>query len=231
MKKLLDQVKSFVCKRTNILVLFSCSCRSTYLELQILRLRKEEANSGFINSSSSNSFRLVVVGLPTNCQKPTKSFSPTQHFYISVEKTFSWKILLPKKSPLSLDRPSNQNQTTFFHRRSSPPLSTTSRRTSPCSRNRSKVSWLEEFSFNNSSSERKTGSGWPVIRTNLLPNLFTWIWFCPNQLSSTMNCLPPHLLFFNLGPVFGGKIDHKFQTSLSHRFLSNIFCSQSEKQG
>ena len=168
------------------------------------------------------------------CQQIVKNpqrVSPTQHFYISVEKTFSWKILLPKKSPLSLDRPSNQNQTTFFHRRSSPPLSTTSRRTSPCSRNRSKVSWLEEFSFNNSSSERKTGSGWPVIRTNLLPNLFTWIWFGPNQLFSTMNCLPRHLLFFNLGSVFGGKIDQIFQTVLSHRFLSNIFCSQSEKQG
>ena len=86
------RLKALFCKRTNILVLFSCSCRSTYLELQILRLRKEEANSGFINSSSSNSFRLVVVGLPTNCQKPTKSQPNTAFLY------FRWKNFLLKNS-------------------------------------------------------------------------------------------------------------------------------------
>ena len=175
MKKLLDQVKSFVCKRTNILVLFSCSCRSTYLELQILRLRKEEANSGFINSSSSNSFRLVVVGLPTNCQNPQRVSAQHSIFIFPLKKLSPEKFCCQKSRLCLLIDRQTRIRHLFVHRRSSPPLSTTSRRTSPCSRNRSKVSWLEEFSFNNFSSERKTGSGWPMIRTNLLPNLFTWI--------------------------------------------------------
>ena len=99
-----------------------------------------------------------------------------------------------------------------------------------------KSSWRIELNW--IFSEKKTGSGCPVIRSNLLPTLFTWIWSsCPTL---TINC-PPKKCRQPSPPRVRLWIDswrerlplHPNLASpqcVNYNFLSNIFCLKSEEQ-